>query len=248
MSTAVKGLTVDQYDRMVEKGILPETNRFELIEGRIVEKDVKKPAHPTATRRTMRAIERILPAGWHVRKEDPVRIPNRRSEPEPDLAVVRGDEDAYQDRHPGPEDIALVVEVTRSTVAKDRALARVYGPGGIPVYWIVNLPKRRLEVYSHPVPLTPIARVYPAPVILGETESVDLTIEGQVVGQIPVADLLPRRSMTADFLRHLDAQRPFRPCRLVLTDGFEVPVSSPGVITVPNEDRSGFRGYPGRPV
>ena len=54
MSTAVKGLTVDQYDRMVEKGILPETNRFELIEGRIVEKDVKKPAHPTATRRTMR--------------------------------------------------------------------------------------------------------------------------------------------------------------------------------------------------
>ena len=107
--------------------------------------------------------------------------------------MVRGDEDAYEDRHPGPEDIALVVEVTRSTVAKDRALARVYGPGGIPVYWIVNLPKRRLEVYSHPVPLTPIARVYPAPVILGETESVDLTIEGQVVGQIPVADLLPRR-------------------------------------------------------
>ena len=150
MSTASRGLTVKQYDRMVEKGILPETNRFELIEGRIVEKDVKNPAHPTATRRTMRAIERLLPPGWHVRKEDPVRIPNRRSEPEPDLAVVRGDDDAYEDRHPGPQDVALVVEVTRSSVAKDRKLARVYGRGGIPVYWIVNLPRRQLEVYSTP--------------------------------------------------------------------------------------------------
>ena len=193
MSTITKRLTVDQYDRMVENGILPETNRFELIEGRIVEKDVKDPAHPTATRRTMRAIERLLPPGWHVRKEDPVRIPNRRSELEPDLAVVRGDDDAYETRHPGPEDVALVVEVTRSSVAKDRKLARVYGRGGIPVYWIVNLPRRRLEVYSHPVPVAPIAGAYPAPTILGEGESVDLTIGGQVVGRIAVADLLPRR-------------------------------------------------------
>ena len=42
--------------------------------------------------------------------------------------------------------------------------------------------------------------------------------------------------MTAHFLRHLVAQRPFRPCRPVLTGGTEIPVSSPGVITVPNED------------
>ena len=188
MSTASRGLTVNQYDRMVAKGILPETNRFELIKGRIVEKDVKNPAHPTATRRTMRAIERLLPAGWHVRKEDPVRIPNQRSEPEPDLAVVRGDNDAYEDRHPGPQDIALVVEVTRTSVAKDRKLARVYGRGGIPVYWIVNVPRRRLEVYADPV-----GGQYPAPTILGEGESVDLTIGGQVVGPIAVADLLPRR-------------------------------------------------------
>jgi len=189
VSTITKRLTVDQYDQMVEHGILPETNRLELINGRIVEKEVKNPDHATATRRTMRAIERLLPPGWHVRKEDPVRIPNRRSEPEPDLAVVRGDDDAYENRHPGSDDVALVVEVTRSSVAKDRKLARVYGGGGIPAYWIVNLPRRRLEVYSSPVNGT-----YPTPTILGETEFVELTIEGQVVGQIAVADLLPRRS------------------------------------------------------
>jgi Uma2 family endonuclease len=194
VSTAAKGLTVDQYDRMVEKGILPETNRFELIEGRIVEKDVKAPAHPTATDLTRRAIERLLPPGWYVRKEDPVSIPSRRSEPEPDLSVVRGVIEDYETRHPGPQDVALVVEVTRSSVAKDRKLARVYGPGGIPAYWIVNVPKRRLEVYDEPGPQHVRGRRYPAPKILGEGESVDLTIGGQVVGQIAVADLFPRRS------------------------------------------------------
>jgi Uma2 family endonuclease len=189
MSTVTKRLSVDQYDQMVKHGILPETNRFELIEGRIVEKDVKDPAHPTTVRRTLRAIERRLPAGWHVRKEDPVRIPNRRSEPEPDLAVVRGDDDAYEDRHPEPADIALVVEVTRTTASKDRSLARTYGGGGIPHYWIVNIQRRQLEVYSNPV-----GGAYPAPTILGESDTVDLIIDGQVVGRIAVVDLLPRRA------------------------------------------------------
>src|SRR5262249_2133679 len=125
---------------------------------------------------------------WHVCKEDPVRIPNRRSEPEPDISVVRGSIDDYTDHHPGPADVALVVEVTRTTAAKDRKLARVYAAGGIPTYWIVNVPKRQLEVYS-----SPTGGAYSVSKILREADSVDLVIDGQVIGQIPVADLLPRR-------------------------------------------------------
>ena len=64
-----------------------------------------------------------------------------------------------------------------------------YGAAGIPVYWIVNIPNRQLEVYPNPA-----GGVYPAPVWLGESESVDLIIDGQAVGRIAVADLLPRRS------------------------------------------------------
>ena len=159
MSTATrKGLSVAGYDKLIHHGILPETNRFELINGRIVEKDMKTPPHCVATSCTVRAIERLLPPGWHARKEGPVSIPNRRSEPEPDVSVVRGDIRDYKDRHPGPQDVALLVEVTRTTAAKDRKLARVYGPGGIPVYWIVNVPKRRLEVHANP-----IGGQYPAP-------------------------------------------------------------------------------------
>jgi len=192
VSTITKRLTVDQYDQMVEHGILPETNRFELINGRIVEKEVKKPPHSVATGLCLDALGRSLPAGWHVRKEEPVRIPSRRSEPEPDLSVARGAIRDYETRHPGPDDIALVVEVTRSSVAKDRALARVYGGGGIPVYWIVNIPRRRLEVYEGPGPQQGRGGQYPASKILNESESVNLVIDGQVVGQIAVADLLPR--------------------------------------------------------
>ena len=132
------------------------------------------------------AIDRILPGGWFTRQEEPVRIPNQRSKPEPDAYVVRGAIRDYETRHPDPEDVAMVVEVTRSSVAKDRALARVYG-GGIPAYWIVNVPGLQLEVYANP-----IGRTYQASMILTETESVVLIIRGQIVGQIAVADLLPQ--------------------------------------------------------
>ena len=123
MSTATK-LTTDAYDQMVAAGILPETNRLELIDGRIVEKDVKNPTHSAVVELGRTAIAELLPAGWIIRSEQPVRIPSRDSEPEPDISVVRGRIKDYLKRHPGPEDVALVVEVTRSTAAKDRALAR----------------------------------------------------------------------------------------------------------------------------
>jgi Uma2 family endonuclease len=152
-----------------------------------VEKDVKQPAHYTATDRTRRAVERLLPPGWYVRQEAPVRIPSRRSEPEPNLAVVRGGIDDYASRHPEPADVALVVEVTRSSAAKDRALARVYGPGGIPVYWIVNVPKRQLEVYTDPDP----AGGYRSRADYRPGQDVPVIIDVQEVGRIPVAELLP---------------------------------------------------------
>jgi hypothetical protein len=84
--------------------------------------------------------------GWDARKEEPVRIPNRRSEPEPDVSVVRGSVDDYATRHPDPEDVALVVEVTHSSLAKDRALARIDAGEGIPAYSIVNVPGRRRSI------------------------------------------------------------------------------------------------------
>ncbi|HKM55870.1 MAG TPA: Uma2 family endonuclease [Isosphaeraceae bacterium] len=180
MSTVAKRLSVAQYEAMIENGILPESNRWELINGKLVEKMTKGGKHSASSERSWRAIHALLPAGWHVRIEKPVRIPRRRSEPEPDVSVARGSVDDYEG-HPGPSDVALVVEVAESSVAKDRRLARVYGGGGIPVYWLVNIPDRQLEVYTGG-----------ACTILGATESVGVVIDGQVVGTIAVASLLPR--------------------------------------------------------
>ena len=85
-------------------------------------------------------------------------------------------------RHPGPDDLALVVEVSQWTLQADRALAETYIGGGIPVYWLLNLRDRQLEAY------TPGNS---EPAIFAENEFVDLVIAGAAVGRIAVADLLP---------------------------------------------------------
>jgi Uma2 family endonuclease len=188
MSTITKGLSVETYEKMVDRGILPESNSLELIEGRLVEKMHKGPRHCNVVVRTGQAVNRLLPSGWLLCYERPIRVPARRSEPEPDISILRGSLDDYEDRHPGPGEVALVVEVSRSSFDKDRKLARIYAAALIPTYWIVNVPKRQLEVYSNP-----ISGQYPPPVILDETRAAELVVDGQLLGQIPVADLLPRR-------------------------------------------------------
>ena len=151
MSSQVKGLTVDQYERMVARGILPETNRFELIEGRIVEKDVKRPPHTSSVGKCHDGHRPAAPGRLACPQGGSVRIPGRRSEPEPDVSVARGGPDDYEGRHPGPGEVALVVEVSRTTAAKDRRLGPVYAAAGIPAFWILDVRRRRLEVYSGPV-------------------------------------------------------------------------------------------------
>jgi Uma2 family endonuclease len=174
---------------MIRKGIFTKRDRLELIEGQLVAKMTKGTKHSAGVTKSWKAIDRATPPGWHVRVEAPVRIPSQSSMPEPDVSVARGEIDDYTDRNPEPADIALVVEVSDSTLEEDRAMASIYGGGGIPAYWIVNLADRQLEVYTNPV-----GGAYPAPTILGETESVDLILGGQVAGRIAVADLLPKRA------------------------------------------------------
>ncbi len=182
-------LTVDQYDRLVEVGILPTTNRFELIRGRIVEKATKGPAHRVTVQRTQRAIDQLLPGGWHTTKEDPVGLPTTVSEPEPDVSVVRGSIEDYANHHPSPADVALVVEVAESSLEYYRAKKRtIYAVDGIPVYWIVNLIDRQAEVYSEP---DQAAGLYTRVTPYQGGQDVPIAIDGQVIGQIPLAELLP---------------------------------------------------------
>jgi Uma2 family endonuclease len=106
--------------------------------------------------------------------------------PEPDAAAVRGTRRDYTDHHPSQRDVGLVVEVSDTSLAKDRRRTRVYGAGGIPVYWIINLVDRQVEVYT-----SPTSDGYGLMQIYKLGENVPVVLDGIVVGYVAVADLLP---------------------------------------------------------
>ncbi len=182
-------LTVLQYHEMIAAGILTDDDPLELLEGWLVPKMGKNPPHSTVIYIIARVLERVLPAGWHVRSEQPVTSED--SEPEPDAAVVRGGPEQYLHCHPVPRDVALVVEVADASLRRDRTTKkRIYARAGIPVYWIVNLAERRIEVYADPTgpgqePDYRQHEDYAAPV------EVPVLIDGREAGRVPVAALLP---------------------------------------------------------
>ena len=141
-------LTVAEYHRLAEQGVLTDDG-VELLEGRVVKKMPKNPRHVSVVDRLRHTLERILPPDLHLRLQDPVTLST--SEPEPDLAVVRGSKKEFEVRHPGPADVAIVVEVADTTLRWDRGFKkRLYAGAGLPVYWIVNLVNNQIEILTEP--------------------------------------------------------------------------------------------------
>jgi Uma2 family endonuclease len=179
-------LTVRQYDQMSQEGVLGKRDRVELIEGLLVVKISKNSPQIVAGNLGREALARIAPPGWHVAKEDPV-VTSEWSEPEPDLAMVRGQPRDYLQRRVMAGDVALVVEIAESSLSTDRSeMGRVYAASGIPYYWIVNLVDRQLEVYTGPSPAG-----YQSRQDLKPGQDVPVVVDGVEVGRIPVSDILP---------------------------------------------------------
>lgn len=154
-------LTVDQYHRMIETGILAEGDPIELLDGFLVLKDrsaVGKdpmsvgPDHALSVKKLARLDRKLERFGCHIQTQQPLTIPNR-DEPEPDGAIVIGRPEDYSGRNPGPGDVTCVIEVSDSSLRTDRARKLpVYADAGIPQYVIVNLVDRVIEVYTLPMP------------------------------------------------------------------------------------------------
>lgn len=182
-------LSVQQYHHMIRSGILTDTDAVELLEGWLIAKMPKNPTHRVTTRLTQTALERVAPAGWYVDTQEPITLED--SEPEPDVTVVRGDPRHYLDRHPGPQDLALVTEVAEATLQRDRTTkARLYAEARIPIYWIINLLERQVEVHSDPSGPAEHPE-YGQRHVYGPSEAIPVVIEGHEVGRIPVRELLP---------------------------------------------------------
>ncbi|MEG3923890.1 MULTISPECIES: Uma2 family endonuclease [unclassified Microcoleus] len=146
----IRLLTVQEYHRMAEMGILEEDERVELLAGQIVKMAAKGTAHSAAVTRTDKLLNNRLGQRILVRLQDPVRL-NDYSEPEPDIAVVVPDPLYYEDHHPTPSEIYLIIEVADRTLRTDLGLkATIYARSGIADYWVLDVNNRQLHVFREP--------------------------------------------------------------------------------------------------
>ena len=200
----VRRFSLEEYHYLIETGFLGENDRVELLNGWIVAKMGINPPHASAVSRLSRRLERLFGDAWVVRQQSSISIPSSDSEPEPDIVVVSGPEDAYDARHPYPDDIALLVEVADSSLKEDRGeKLQTYAAANIEVYWILNLQQRRIEVYTNPRggrrPTYRKKVIYAArgSVTLREklsyapSDTVPVAIGSKRLGTIPVDEVLP---------------------------------------------------------
>jgi Uma2 family endonuclease len=180
--------TVDEYFAMISRGAFLDVGRIELLDGLLVRKMTKTPPHRVSLGKTERILRDLVPPGWHVANQEPVKLSG--SAPEPDLAIVRGELEDYGERHPGPEDVALLMEIADESLTKDRGKAITCARDGIVEYWIVNLPDRCVERHRQPRRRKKSA-AYDEVHVFAEPESIPLVINQTDCGSIHVAHLLP---------------------------------------------------------
>lgn len=146
---SVRSFTVAEYHRLIDAGILKAGDPYELLDGWIVPKIPKNPPHEVCIELMQTLFFRLLPAGWRLRVQSAITLST--SEPEPDGAVCRGSPRDNLAHHPGPSEIALVIEVADSTLSRDHRKAKIYARDKIARYWLINLVDGVIEDHSSPV-------------------------------------------------------------------------------------------------
>ncbi len=187
-------LTIEQFDRMVRDGTLDEDEPVELRNGVLVTKTPKNPPHRVATRKTVRALERVLPAGSIAQNEEALVMPPG-NKWEPDVAIVRSALEFDAARDATAADCCMVVQIAETNLARGWSeKLPACAVAGIPVYWIVDLSvgatsgSAMVEVYTEPDQAT---GRYRSRVDMRPGDDVSVVIDGREVGRIAVADLLP---------------------------------------------------------
>jgi Uma2 family endonuclease len=182
--------TVEQYQRLGECEIIGSDESVFLLDGMIVYKMTKNSPNVIASDSLMPLLVRAMPEGWHLSNQNPVVI-KPRNEPEPDFKIVRGRPNDYRHRKAEPPDVAVLIEISDSSLRKDQTIMKArYAKAGIPIYWIVNLVAGRIEVYTEPTG-PDVSPDYRHRQDFGPDDSVPLTLDGREVTRIAVRDILP---------------------------------------------------------
>jgi Uma2 family endonuclease len=140
----------DAFLRLAELGVFAADEKVELIEGDIVPMAPPNPPHSGAINPVGKLLESAFGSGFHMRTEQPLVL-GEDTQPQPDVVICVGEAADYRRRFPTAEDVRLVVEVSDTTLAEDRAVkGPLYARAGIPEYWILNLRDACLEVFREP--------------------------------------------------------------------------------------------------
>ncbi|MBI4661444.1 MAG: Uma2 family endonuclease [Verrucomicrobia bacterium] len=137
-------LSVKAYHALGDMGLIPE--KSELLYGQIFQKMSKSPYHRFLSQRLLRLLQCAQPPGCFVWQEQPITCAD--SEPEPDLAVIRGNEEEYANDHPRTAE--LVIEVCVTSHEYDRSKLRAYASAGVKECWLVLGPEKKIEVHRQP--------------------------------------------------------------------------------------------------
>jgi Uma2 family endonuclease len=148
---APRRFTYRELLEMERAGIIGEDERVELLHGSIIPMTPINPPHARTVRELYKKLVMAFAAVAEVDSQNPLRLSGDLDDtqlPVPDLMLLAQRE--YAD-HPQPEDVFLLVEVSDSTLVKDRQIKLpLYAEAGIPELWIVNLVNKRIEVYTDP--------------------------------------------------------------------------------------------------
>lgn len=141
--------SVADYHCMITAGLLVD-RQVELLDGDIVDMAPELPIHRATYRRGAKYLEALLGDRAVVFTAAPITLPSN-GEPQPDIAIVLPPESRYDDRHPAPDDICWLIEVSNSTLAFDlEEKARLYARDGIAEYWVVDVPNHQLWIHRQP--------------------------------------------------------------------------------------------------
>jgi Uma2 family endonuclease len=188
-ASRLKRFTKAEYNRLVESGVYTTEDRFELLEGWLVDKMPNNPPHATSLGLLEDLLIALLLSPWIFRTQRPISLSGD-SVPEPDLVVVKGPRRRFAKRHPTAAEIALLVEVSDSTLLQDRGIKlEMYAVDRIQEYWIINLVDNVVEVYTQPKGGRNPS--YRQTISYCAGESVPLRIDGKHLGEVAVSDLLP---------------------------------------------------------
>jgi Uma2 family endonuclease len=148
--TPMRRFTLDEYHQLIQVGFFHPDERFELIEGLMVLMSPNYPSHAGCVEDLHDMLREHLGRTVAIRSQLPITVTAMQSEPEPDIVVAR--RTSYRKQHPAPEDVFLLIEISDSTLRRDRSVKiPLYAQAGIQDFWLVNLKDSQLEVYRQPV-------------------------------------------------------------------------------------------------